>query len=212
MGKKQISQLTFFDYIVGITIGSIAASLSIDDHITYTHGLIGLVVWGSFPIIIAYLNLKNMRARRLLGGVSTIVIQNGTIVEANLRKERLHINDLLEELRIKGAFNIDDVESAILETNGQISVQMKADKQAVTPSDLNIAVRQQGLSANLIIDGKVMPDNLTLMGLSYEWLIGELKKSNINSPRQVMLACLNSSRDLHIYLKNQDIKTLTVID
>ncbi|MDD3880304.1 MAG: DUF421 domain-containing protein, partial [Syntrophomonas sp.] len=147
IGKKLISQLNFFDFIVGITIGSIAAALSVDKTITYSHGIISLLIWGLIPLVVAKIALADIRARRRLDGVPTLLVQNGKILEDNLKKEKYHVNDLLEELRLKGVFNIADLNFAILETSGQISVQLKPEKQPVTVSDLNLSATRQGLCA-----------------------------------------------------------------
>jgi uncharacterized membrane protein YcaP (DUF421 family) len=138
MGKKHISQLTYFDYVVGITIGSLAANIILEDTNKFYLGLISMVVITCFPIILSYVSLKSFTARKLLDGNPTILIQNGKIVEKNLKKSKLDINDILEILRVKNAFNISDVEFAILETSGEISVELKPNKQPATPSDLNI--------------------------------------------------------------------------
>jgi len=212
MGKKQISQLNFFDYAVGITIGSIAAAFSTDDRIKYSHGLIALVVWGFIPIAIAYLTLKSIHFRRFFGGIPALLIQNGKIIEHNLKKERFNVNDLLEELRIKGVFDITDVEFAILESNGKISLQLKSQKQPITPAILNIPTSYGGLSANLIIDGEIMYDNLRLVNLNEDWLNNELKKKQINSPKEVFLASLNSSGSLYIDLKNEAPRLETILE
>lgn len=210
MGKKQISQLNFFDYTVGITIGSIAATFSIDSRIAYPHGLISLIVWGLLPIAIAYSTIKSITARRFFGGTPTLLVQNGRIIEDSLKKERFNVNDLLEELRLNGVFDITDVEFAILETNGKISVQLKSQKEPITPASLNIPTQYKGLSANLIIDGKVMEDNLKLVNLDKNWLINELKKRNISSFDEIFLASLNSNGILFIDKKNikQDLQTV----
>lgn len=212
MGKKQISQLNFFDYAVGITIGSIAASFSVDSSISYSHGLISLAVWGLLPIAIAYTTLKSLYARRFFGGTPSVLIQNGKIIEDNLRKERFNINDLLEELRIKGVFDIADVEFAILETNGKISVQLKSQKEPLTPAALSTPTRYKGLSANLIIDGKIMKNNLSLVNLDEGWLKNELKKKNINSLDEVFLASLNNDGTLYIDKKKKKTKIEKVLE
>src|SRR5699024_1947228 len=136
MGKKQISQLTFFDYCVGITIGSIAATLSIDQNVKAANGLVALFIWGLFPIILAYVSLKSMGFTKLIDGKATILIQNGEILEKNMKKNLLTADELILLLREKGVFNISDVEMAVLETNGQLSVMLKTEKQPVTPQVL----------------------------------------------------------------------------
>ncbi len=202
MGKKQISQLNFFDYVVGISIGSIAASMSCDDTISYTHGLAAMAIWAAFPIIISFLSLKSLRARKLIEGKPSVLIQNGHIMERNLAKEKYNLHDLLEELRIQGVFNVADVEFAILETSGKVSTQLKSQKQPLTAEDLQIPTNYQGLSVNLIIDGKILSDMLEKVNLNEAWLYSELSKRNINSAERVLLASLDTEGKLYIDLKD----------
>lgn len=211
MGKKQVSQLTFFDYIVGISIGSVAAVLAVDNTIVYSHGIASMVIWAIFPLLLSYISMKSIPARKLLDGKPTIIVQNGKLIEDNLKKIQLNINDVLEELRLNGAFNIADVEFAILETSGKVSVQFKSQKQPVTPSDLNIPTGYQGLSANVIIDGQIMHENLSLLRLDENWLIGELKKQNVSSSSEVLLASLDTNGKLHIDKKSNNPPPMDVL-
>lgn len=212
MGKKQISQLSFFDYVVGISIGSIAAAFAVDNTITYLHGLVALLIYAAFPVIIANITIYSIRGRRLLGGTPTVLIQNGKLVEKNLKKSRFNVNDVLEECRMKGAFSISDVEFAILETGGQVSIQLKSQKQPITLEDLNISTKYKGLSADLIIDGAIMNEHLKLINLDENWLINELKKQNIYSPKQVLLASIDTNGTLHIDMKRHDPRPLDVLE
>ncbi len=212
MGKKQISQLTFFDYIVGITIGSIAGQFAISNTIPYLNGIVSLTIWAMVPILISYVSLKSLGARKILDGASTILVQNGKIIEDNIRKTKLNMNDIFEELRVKGAFNVADVEFAILETNGKVSVQLKSQKQPVTPSDLSIPTQYKGLSANLILDGEIRYENLKLVELDETWLMNELKKAKVTSPSEVLLASLDTMGQLHIDKKNSDPVPLNVFE
>ncbi len=180
MGKKHISQLTYFDYVVGISIGSIAANIITEDTNKFYLGIISMTVITCFPILLSYLSLKSFSARKVIDGSPTILIQNGKIIEKSLKKSRLDINDILEFLRVNNAFNISDVEFAILETSGKVSVQLKPNKQPATPSDLNINMKYQGICTNLIIDGKVIETNINFINKDINWLLNELKKQNIN--------------------------------
>lgn len=212
MGKKQISQLSFFDYIVGISIGSISAAFAVDNTIPYFHALIALVIYGIFPVAVSYISLRSVRSRKLLGGKPTILIQNGKLIEKNLKKSRFHVNDVLEELRLKGAFSLNDVEFAILETSGKVSVQLKAPFKPVTCEDLKLQTAYMGLSADLIIDGEVIEENLKLVNHDKNWLSGELKKQMVDSPEDVLLATVDSKDKLHIDLKNHDPEPYDVIE
>ncbi len=138
MGKKLISQLTFFDYTVGISIGSIAAAVSVDQRISIENGIVSMLVWAMFPIMLSIISAHSIIARKILDGTPMILIQKGMIIEKNLKKSKLTINDLLEELRLKDIFNITDVEFATLETNGELSVLKAAPSQTPTLSDLNL--------------------------------------------------------------------------
>ncbi|MGE5628767.1 MAG: DUF421 domain-containing protein [Solirubrobacterales bacterium] len=209
MGKKQLSQLTYFDYVVGISIGSIAANLCLDNSIALYEGIISMIVWALFPLVLSFISEKSILGRKLLDGVPTILIQNGKILEKNLRKSKFTINDLLEELRIKDVFNIEEVEFAILETSGRISLLKKPNLQNPTKEDLNLPIVYQGLCSNLIIDGEIMKKNLKLMKLSEDWLMNELRKNNVN-PKDVLLASCDQSRTLHIDLKHKDPEEMNV--
>lgn len=212
MGKKHISHLTFFDYVTGITIGAIAGTLAANENVKYPNALISLFVFCLFPIIAAYISSKSIKGRKLLTGQPTVLVQNGKILEENLGKSRFNVNDVLEELRIKGAFSVSDVEFALLEPNGQVSVQLKSQKQPLTASDLGIPTTYQGLSAMLILDGNIMYNNLKNINLDENWLLGELRKKNISSPEEVLLASLDTSGYLHIDKKNKGIKPLEVLE
>ncbi|MGI6701286.1 MAG: DUF421 domain-containing protein [Christensenellales bacterium] len=212
MGKRQISHLTFFDYAIGISIGSIAAALAVDRSVDYEHGLAGMIIYALFGILLSYITLKSVKMREIISGTPTIIIQNGKIIEQNLRKTKLHVNDILEECRIMGAYNIADVEYAILETNGKVSVLLKSQKAPVTCEDLKIPTEYKGLSADLIIDGKIMPKHLAKVNLTEEWLKDELKKRNIMSHKDVLLASLDTSGNLLIDLKNKSIKPMDIIE
>ncbi|WP_238883518.1 DUF421 domain-containing protein [Clostridium sp. YIM B02551] len=212
MGKKQISQLSFFDYIAGISIGSIAGEFTINEDISYIHGLIGIVVYSVIPIAIGYISLKGIKLRKILGDSPTILIQDGKFIEKNLKKSKFTINDVLEECRLKGAFNISAVEYAILETSGQVSVLLKPHEQMVTRKDLNIQASYEGIVADIIIDGKIIEDHLKLMNRDKDWLLKELEKKSIKSPGEVFLATMDSKGEVYIDLKNKDPKVLDVIE
>jgi uncharacterized membrane protein YcaP (DUF421 family) len=211
MGKKQISQLTYFDYVVGISIGSIAAMLSLDRSISYVDGISSMIIWAAFPLVLSLIASRSMRGRRLLDGTPTILIQDGKIIEKNLSKAKFTINDLLEELRIKDAFNIADVEFALLETSGKVSVLKKSPNQPVTKSDLEIPSNYQGLCANVIIDGKIMTQNLSFLKINETWLLNEIEKNNIHTVKDVLLASYDTNGVLHIDMKSHDPQAFDVL-
>lgn len=197
MGKKQIAQLTFFDYVVGISIGSIAAAVSVDRRISLINGIVSMTVWAALPIVFSYASIHSMSVRRALDGTPAVLIQNGKIVEKNLRRMKFTVNDLLEELRIKDVFNLEEVELAILETNGKLSVFKKSPDQPA-------------VFANVIIDGKLMKENLRQIGISEDWLMCELKKNGINAVSSVLLAVCDVNRRLIIDRKGDDPPELKI--
>lgn len=200
MGKKQISQLTFFDYCVGITIGSIAATMSVDQNVKVANGLLALLVWGLFPIILAYLSLKSMRFTKIIDGSPTILIRNGEILVKNLKKNLVTADELMLLIREKGTFKISDVEMAVLETNGKLSVMLKADQQPVTPHTLRIPVEPEHGPTILIADGKLLKKGLKERGYSIEWLRSEVQKQGATDFKDVFLAQLDSYGNVYVDL------------
>lgn len=201
IGKKHIAHLTFFDYIVGIAVGSIAGSMSTDSHITLPEGITALVVWTAVALLVAIVSIKSLKARYLFDSKPSVFIENGRIITENLKKEKININDLLEELRVKGVFNPADVEFAVMETGGNVSVLLKSQKRPVTPSDLQVPTHYQGLSTNLVIDGELIKENLEYVGLDEKWLNDELAKRNVSSMKDVLLATLDTEGGLYISIK-----------
>ncbi len=201
MGKQQVSELTFFDYIVGITIGSIASTLSVQVNQNTLATLVGMSVWTILPIILAYLSLHNVWIRKVVEGEATVVIENGKILEQNLAKIRLTIDDLISELRLKNVFNIEEVEFALFEANGRLSVLKKSQQQPVTPKDAGLATDYMGLPTNLISDGILLEDALNSLKLTKAWLYHQLGKQNITDISQVSLAQLGTNGNLYVDLK-----------
>jgi uncharacterized membrane protein YcaP (DUF421 family) len=204
IGKQQVSQLTFFDYIVGITIGSAASTLSVQVNENTLATIIGMVVWSGLAILLAALSLRSPLILKLVEGKETVVIENGHINEANLKKIRITIEELVSELRAAGVFNIQDVEFALFERNGKLSVQKKSQKQPVTPSDLNIPTAYEGLPSNLIQDGQLQKEALSNLKLSKAWLMYQLSKQNITDITQVSFAQLDTKGNLFVDLKDDD--------
>lgn len=200
MGKKQISQLTFFDYCVGITIGSIAATMSVDQNVKALNGIVSLFVWGTFPILLAYFSMKSNAFSNLTDGKPTILIRNGKILEDALKKNLMNLNELMLLLREKDIFTVSDVEMAVLETNGGLSIMLKTDKQPVTAKMLNIAVEQEHSPSILIMDGKVMKKSMEKLGHTSDWLLAEVQKQGANKIEDVFFAQVDSHGQLYIDL------------
>lgn len=198
LGKQQISQLTFFDYILGITIGSIAATLTTDLNTRVWPQWIGLFTWSGIVFLLHWISLKWRYASKILDGEPTVVIMNGQVMEDAMRKMHYRMSDLSEQLREKGAFNISEVEFAVLETSGKLSVLKKSQHQPVTPSDLKLPSVYVGLSTELIYDGVVIPQNLRSLNLTRKWLASHLSTLGIHDESEVFLASLDTGGKLYV--------------
>ncbi|MEW9670716.1 DUF421 domain-containing protein [Ammoniphilus sp. 3BR4] len=193
IGKQQLSQLTVFEYLVGITIGSIASAMSIELEIQSMNGVIGMAVWALIPIGLALLGLKSPLMRKYIEGEPRVLIRNGRIVDHNLRRERIDLDQLLMLLRQKSIFAVADVEFAILEVNGQLSVMPKSNKRPLTASDIHLPVSSEPNSITLIKDGVINTEALMEAGMDKAWLTGKLREQGIKDEKEVFLAQLESS-------------------
>jgi len=202
MGKKQMAQLNFFDYVVGISIGSLAAEYAIVRAVYFVEGLTALSVFTLFSLVLSYIATKSYKGRKILDGSPSILIENGKILESNLNKAKININDLLEECRQKNIFDIAQVEFAILETSGRLSVLPKTQNRALTPKDMQIITAYEGLCTNVIIDGKIIKEHLMAIHKDIAWLQAELSASGITSPAGVILAYVDTTGVLHAHTKD----------
>jgi uncharacterized membrane protein YcaP (DUF421 family) len=192
MGKRQIGQLQPYELVVIIMISELAAIPMQNTGIPIINGLIPIFLLFASEIILSYISLKSEKARGVICGKPSVLIANSQIMESELRRLRYNINDLLEQLRLKNAPDLKDVEYAILETSGQLSVILKSDRRVVEPQDLNIMPPYEGLPVTLVIDGRVISDNLKKSGFDSTWLQNELKKSSIKNIKDVLYAGLDS--------------------
>lgn len=175
LGKKQVSQLTLFDYILGITIGSMAAGFAVD-----------------------LLTTKSRYASKYIEGEPVIIIMNGKILESNMRKLRYNATNLQQQLRCKDVFDLSEVHFAVLEPNGELSVLKKTELQPLTPKDMNISVPATGIGIELIYDGIVIEMNLKQINHNRKWLDSQLKAYGIKDPSEVFLATFEASGSLYI--------------
>ncbi|MGI6145063.1 MAG: DUF421 domain-containing protein [Clostridia bacterium] len=198
LGKQEISQLTYFDYINGITIGSIAASLTTNlNNRAFTEWM-GLATWTGAVLLLHIITLNSRYLSKYLDGEPTIVIMNGKIMDSAMKKMRYRLSELMAQLRMNNVFDISQVEFAILETSGKLSVLKKSSYQPVTPHDLNIPTKYMGLSIELISDGKIIDQNLKQINLDRYWLEDQLKAKGINDPSEVFLAVIDTQGNLYI--------------
>lgn len=198
LGKKQISQLTSFDYILGITIGSIAGSMTTDlSSMAWPHW-VGLFTWVTAGLAVDFLTTKSRTAARYIEGEPVIIIMNGKILEKNMRKLRYTASNLQQQLRCKDIFDISEVQFAVLEANGELSVLKNPEFQPVTAKDMNIPPAKTGIGIDLIYDGIIVDLNLKQINRDRKWLKSELKKQGINDPSEVFLATFEASGTLYI--------------
>lgn len=199
LGKQQVSQLTFFDYVLGITIGSTASSLTTDLTSTAWAHWVGLFTWTAICYCIQWISLKSKKASVYLDDKPTIVMANGQILEEAMKNKRYRLSDLLEQLREKGVFDLEEVDFAILEKDGQLSVLKKAEYQPVTPKDMKLPTNDgSGMSIQLIYDGIIIEENLKSIKKDKQWLKNELKKNGVKSPSEVFAVSINTGDQLYI--------------
>lgn len=198
MGKRQIGQLQPYELVVTIMISELATLPMEDMRIPLIHGFIPIVTLLVIQIVISLLELKSDKARFILDGKPSIVIKNGRLVLSELKNQVFTVNDLLEELRMKGYYNIEDVEYAILETNGQISVIPKDDNQPVTKSDMNIKTKAKTIPAIIISQGRINMDNLKFINKDERWLMNQIKAANIKDIKEIFIAVMTTEGGLYI--------------
>lgn len=205
LGKKQMNQITYFDYITGITLGSIAASVSVEDHVSLSIGFISFITWSVLTFIISFISLKSYKARNLFDDEPDIIIKKGEIMQKTIKKTHLNMNDITMLLREKDVFSISDVEYAILEPHGKLSVLKKNEFKNATKGDLNIVTGPSSyIPTDLIIDGKIIRKNLLEIEKNDDWLNKELEKYRLTlaDVGKVFYMCVQEDGKTYISLKN----------
>lgn len=202
LGRKQLSQLTVYEYINGITFGSIAGTLATDiNQRTWQH-LIGLLIFGILTYIISYICMVSRKAAEVIEGEAVLVIEDGKILEKNLQKFHYTSNDLNHLLRQKDIFDLKNVKYGILETTGEISIVKVAEQENVKVSDMGITGKEEELQTEIIIMGGIIYENLEKRNISAKWLIGQLKTMGIKDIREVFYASID--KDKQIYVDKMD--------
>ncbi len=202
LGKKQINQLNMFDYVIGISIGNVVAEMTVNKEVVFIDGVIVMGMYSLISIFISFLTTKSIILRRIISGTPTIIIENGKIIENALKKSKLDINELLEEARIDGYFDISEIEYAIMEANGKISFLPKSKYKAVTPNDLKIKTNYKGVCTNVIIDGKIMENNLKSINKDRKWLIKRLSNLNYKNIENLLLVTCDTNEKIVVFEKN----------
>ena len=212
MGKKQVSQLNIFDYIIGITIGSIAADVSLDIEKSLIGGLCSLLIYGLMASLISYVTMKSLTLRRFIIGVPTFLVEKGRIIESGLKKSKIDVNELLSQARQNGYFNLDEIDYAIMESDGKISFLIKEEEKPATKKDMSVKLNNDGMVANLIIDGVVLEKNLKEISKDKKWLDHELKVKGTTSYKDVLLATLDNNNKFMVYKKNIETNKSTILE
>lgn len=199
MGNKQMSELTMFDYINGITIGSIAAEMSTSEIDEVIKPIVAMVTYALVATLISIVVNKSIKARRLLSGTSVIIYDNNKIYKKNLSKVKLDLNEFLAQCRINGYFNLSDIQTVVFEPNGRLSILPKANARPLVPDDMAIKVSDSSVLSTVILDGKLMPANLKQTGNDETWLNKELQKLGYSSVKKVFLGLVDNSNKLYVY-------------
>ena len=195
MGKREIGQLQPFELVISIMIADLATLPMAEPGIPITNGIIPILGLLVMHLTISVLNLKNVKIREIICGKPSILIYRGRINEKNMRKERFTINELEERLRGNNVFNIGDVEYAILETSGQITVIQKPNKRNSIPEDFGIMPEYEGIAYDLVVDGKVMKQNLEKLDKDYNWLVKQISAFGIK-PEEALIATIDGKGNL----------------
>lgn len=201
MGNKQMSQLSMFDYINGITIGSIAAEMATSLEDDFWKPLLAMTIYAVTSFLISIFSCKSIKVRRFMNGRAIVLFEGGKLYNKNLLRAKIDIDDLLTQCRNNGYFNLAEIQSAILETNGRISFLPKSDIRPVNVSDMQISAEQEKPVANVIMDGKILEGNLKYTGNNLEWLYKQLKSQGVKKPEEVFLATCDSNNQLSVYVK-----------
>ena len=199
MGHKQVAQLDFFDYVSGITIGSIGAELATELEEPYKP-LIALLVYGVVSLFLNLIAHKLPRSRKYINGTPTILMKDGKIYRKNLKKAMLDLSEFMLMCRECGYFNLGDIQVAVLEHNGKLSVLPKASARPLTPRDMSIGVPTASIGTEIIMDGRIMGDNLTRIGRRADWLMEKINAQGFADEKDILLAIYHSDTDnLTIY-------------
>ncbi|MGJ7922369.1 YetF domain-containing protein [Neobacillus sp. LXY-4] len=205
LGKKQLSNITFFTYITGIALGNIAGDMVVHRDIKLIDGVTGLTLWSILTLMIEYVSLKSPKARVILDGEPSIIIKKGKILEKVMAANKLNMDDISMLLRAKNIFSVAEVDYAILEPNGQLSVLKKAEQEPVTKKDANIPITpRKYIPSELIVDGKIVQSNLKEHNLKEEWLMNQLNKLGVKNVKEVFYAELQADGKINVDKKAQN--------
>ena len=201
IGNKQLTQITMFDYINSITIGSIAAEMATADKEDFLAPLIAMVIYALSVLLITVITDKSLKLRRFFNGKTVTLVDDGKIYIKNLKKAKLNLNELLAELRINGYFDISEIHSAYMEPNGMVSILPKENCRTLTPKDMGLSLSQSKACVILISDGQILYENLRRSSVDEKWLLGQIKNFGAKRVGDVFLASLDGQKNLSVFLK-----------
>ena len=199
-GRKQISQLDFFDYITGITIGSIAAELATELE-EPLKPLAAMIVYGIIAVLLTLIAQKFPKSRKYINGTPTIIFDNGNLYRENMKKAKLELSEFMVMCRQEGYFNINDIQTAVFEYNGKLTILPKSNKRPLTPQDMNLTPQEAEIFTELIMDGCILHENLKRHGLDLKWLEKQLKKQNYSNADEIYLGKCDRNYNLTLYGK-----------
>ena len=205
VGKKLLGQITFFDFVTGITLGTIGGAF-VTTEVKGNYVLVSAIVFALLAMLTGYITLKNVTLRKLIEGEPIILMQKGKILEENMIKIRYNQDDLMMQLREKDIFDMNEVDYAILEPHGRLSVLKKSEHKTVTLKDLNIVSSNKGISTEIIRDGRIQEMNLKDLNLSHEWLYNQLITKGVAKVEEVFLATLSGDGKLYVDLNDDKMK------
>lgn len=201
MGHKQMAQLDFFDYITGITIGSIAAELATELESPWKP-LVAMIIYGIIAFCLTILAHKFPKSRKYVNGTPTIIMDNGKLYRKNMKKAKLELSEFMVLCRQEGYFDIKDIETAIFEYNGRITILPKSEKRPLTPEDMKITPKKAEIYTEIIMDGRIMHENLKRLGLDLVWLDKQLKQQKYDSAKEIYLGVCDNNNNLTLFPVN----------
>lgn len=212
IGKRQVSELSLFDYVISISIGNFAAEMTMNLDSQVLNGFVSVLIFGLIATFVGILTTKSILLRRFFMGTPTIIIQDGNFIVKNLKKIKFDMNDFLETARSAGYFNVSQIKYAIMEANGKVSFLPKEEYLQVTIKDMNLKPSKQGLCSNVIIDGKIMINNLKNINKDINWLNKELKIKGCNGYKNILLATVDINEKLVIFYKKENEEVKNVLE
>lgn len=211
IGYRQMSQMSMFDYVNGITIGSIAAEMATSLEESFVQPLVAMVVYALAAILLSWCSSKSMKMRKIIEGKPLVLLDKGELYLDSLRKAKIDVNEFLMQCRVSGYFDISKIETALLEGNGKISFLPKSSDRPATPADLNLSPQQDFMTANVILDGNIMRENLRHTGNDEKWLINQMKGQGADKISDVLLATCDVNNQVTVFLKNSRKKPHDVL-